>query len=119
MVAAYATQKREGPSTLDFLHLEKSEVETFGEVTPSPGSMAVRIVNPWHRLLVWSPQKLAEFVEDLLARRKEAKRYTAKVVAEAVLSLDLEGIDEPQRAWVKDLKDCRAQGPTSGRGRLE
>jgi hypothetical protein len=116
IVAAYACQKKEGPNKLDLLHLEHSEVERFGVVTPDPGSMALRRVNPLHRLLVWTPEVLKQFVEDLLARRRQTKRYSPSEVTAAVASLEPEDVEEgPHRDWVLKIK-LRASA-SSGPGR--
>jgi hypothetical protein len=110
IVAAYACQKKEGPNKLDLLHLEDAEVERFGVVTPDNGSMALRKVNPLHRLLVWTPEALRELVDDLLARRRRTTRYSPSTVTAAVAALDPEDFEAgPHRDWVLKIRERHTQ----------
>jgi hypothetical protein len=105
VVAAYACQKKEGPNKLDLLRLTDEEVERFGFVTREHGTMAVRSVNPLHRVLAWTPELLRQLVEDLLARGTRTKRYPIREVTNAVAELDPEDVDEgPHRDWVIKIR---------------
>ena len=75
VVAAVACDRRKDDA-VDLLHLEREEIERFGLIAHTLGTLPVPRVNALHRSLDWPEETLAALVDMLLTARRAAVRGT-------------------------------------------
>lgn len=109
VVAAIACTKRE-VGTIDLLRLEDDEVTRFGSISESEGRTAVLPANPLHRVLNWTPEKLAELVSHLLVLRRKATRHSPGAVVAVLLALPPTDVEEGiARDWLVKTQQEKAR----------